>query len=399
MKRLTRMILPVLVLVLSATSSLAQEQQVRVATYNIKFLSTNVSNQGDRLAKLKQVIELLGADVIGLQEIADRDSLKLLFPPQDWNIIIDDDSGDNQDVAVVVRKPLTVIGFDASLDADDQHFLFPGAANNSHFPNRRDLLFVEVGLPNSADTFFVMVHHAKARSGGRTNTDPRREGAGREVVEVLKERFDDRKFILLGDFNDNPDDRSLNIMETGHPDAPGGPEEIDGPLLVNLAEPLCAAGHVSWGRNSGDIVGDRVNTIDPQSRHRNNDQRGTTQDSIFDILFDQLLIPGWMKNRFVPGSAKVFDNEVAMRGNDSNRASDHLPVLLTLFSAWTNLCPTATASESCRCYQIPKARTPVVSKSPSATSRKVQSTWLAGNSKTKPAINSRFQVRLRQGGG
>ena len=68
--------------------------------------------------------------------------------------------------------------------------------------------------------------------------------------------FDDRDFILVGDFNDNPDDRSLNILETGDPNAPGGPEGIDGPFLSNLTEPLMAAGHVSHGKGPVDIIGE-----------------------------------------------------------------------------------------------------------------------------------------------
>src|SRR5688572_22652298 len=111
-------------------SAIAQEQIVRVASYNIKFLSTEVTTQGDRQAKLQEVIRRLDADVIGLQEIADRTALGLIFPSSDWHIVIDDDSGDTQDVAVVVRKPLRVVGLPADLDADDQNFLFPGAANN-----------------------------------------------------------------------------------------------------------------------------------------------------------------------------------------------------------------------------------------------------------------------------
>lgn len=51
------------------TGAAAQEQIVRVASYNSKFLSTAVSSQGDRRAKLQEVITRLDADVIGLQEI------------------------------------------------------------------------------------------------------------------------------------------------------------------------------------------------------------------------------------------------------------------------------------------------------------------------------------------
>lgn len=301
------------------------QDRVRVATYNIKFLSTGVSSQGDRLAKLRTVIDHLDADVIGLQEIADRAALNLVFPSQDWHIIIDDDSGDDQDVAVVVRKPFQVVGINADLDADDNNFLFPGGTFNSPFPNRRDALAVEVQVPGQSETFVVIVIHAKARSGGRSATDQRRVGAARLLVESLKDKFSDKDFILLGDFNDNPDDQSMNILETGDPNASAGPEEIDGPFLINLVEPLLAAGHVSHGRTSADIAGDRVNTIDPLSRKRNNDLRGTNANT-GDILFDQLLIPVWMKTKYVQGSASVFDREVAVKGNTTTRASDHLPV-------------------------------------------------------------------------
>ena len=315
-----------LLLCLLPAAASAQEQTVRVASYNIRFLSTNVTSQGNRLEKLRNVVAALDADVIGLQEIADRAALALVFPPADWHIVIDDDSGDSQDVAVVVRKPFRVLGLTNDLDADDGHFLFPTSADNSSFPNRRDVLFVEVGLPSpSAETFFVLVNHWKARSEGRHTTEPRRVSAARALVGALRDRFDDRDYVVLGDFNDNPDDRSLNVLETGDSNAAGGAEEVDGPFLINLMEPLVAADHVSHGRTSGDVDGDRVETVDAGSRDRNNDARGTDVNT-GDILFDQLLIPVGMRGKYVSGSAKVFDREVAVRGNNNNRASDHLPV-------------------------------------------------------------------------
>lgn len=320
-----RLLIAASALLLFAADVLCQQRVVRAASYNIQFLSTNVSSQGDRLDKLREVVSRLDADVIGLQEIDNRAALALVFPPAEWHIVIDDDSTNNQDVALVVRRPFRVLGLPNDLDADDQHFLFPNPADNSFFPNRRDALFVEVGVPDSDETFFVIVNHLKARSEGRNTTEPRRVGAARDLVRVLRERFDDRDFFLLGDLNDNPDDRAMNILETGDFNALGGPEEVDGPFMINLMEPLVAAGHVSHGRTAADIVGDRINTVDPDSRRRNNDGRGTDRHT-GDILFDQLLIPISMGDRYVSGSAKVFDHAVALRGSSSNRASDHLPV-------------------------------------------------------------------------
>lgn len=302
--------------------SFAQEV-TRVATYNIKFFESDVATEGNRLDNLREVVSLLNADVIGLQEIRDREALELLFPPDEgWQIVIDDDSGDPQDVALVVKAPYRVKGMDSDLDADDAHFLFPDSEDNSHFPIRRDVLTVEVELPEGNGSFYVMVVHAKSRSGGRAATDPRRAGAARDMVEVLRRDFSDAPFVLLGDFNDNPDDESLNILETGNPNALPGPEEIEGPFLLNVTEPLVAEDRVSWGIDTDEIVGNQVNTVVPGSRKLNNDTRGT-RGRIAPILFDQILIPTWMATSYIPASAKIFDHPSSVR---QTQASDHLPV-------------------------------------------------------------------------
>ena len=212
--------------------------------------------------------------MIGLEEIADRAALKLVFPPDKWDILIDDESTDLQDLAIVVRHPFKIIGVNPSLNANDENFLFPGSQNDTLFPNRRDLLSAEVQIPDTTSTFFVIVDHAKSRLGGRAVTDPRREGAAAAIVQMLEQRFDEKDFVLLGDFNDNPDDRSMNIPETGNPATPGGAEENDGPFLMNLMDALVATDHVSWGRDAFDIVGHHINTIDAGSRQRNNIKRG-----------------------------------------------------------------------------------------------------------------------------
>ena len=104
-------------------------------------------------------------------------------------------TGDNQDVAIADKKPFAVLGVNADLDADDANFLFPGVANNPHFPNRRDLLFAEINVPGQNATFFVMVHHAKSRVGGRAVTDPLREGGARDILQILEHDFDERDYI------------------------------------------------------------------------------------------------------------------------------------------------------------------------------------------------------------
>jgi endonuclease/exonuclease/phosphatase family metal-dependent hydrolase len=348
--RLRTRIIPLVAIVLVFFGHVTAETAVRIATYNIKYLNSNVGDPnryGDRLAKLQEAIRLLEADVVALQEIDDRDALRTVFSANEWHLIIDDDSGENQDVAVAVRRTLNVPDFVDSLDADGNDFLFASETNN-YFPDRRDVLKVRVQDPTEPTEFCVLVVHAKSRYGGRADNDWRRVGAARRLIERIRADFDDVHFILLGDFNDNPDDRSLNILETGNADAPAGPEEIPGPFVINLTEPLCAAGHVSHGLKSNAIRADDntfINTVVATSREENNRLRGTNAHT-GKILFDQILIPAWMVDSYVDGSCRVFDYAVAVRGNSSTRASDHVPVYADF--VFVAEAPTAPTTEGLR---------------------------------------------------
>jgi endonuclease/exonuclease/phosphatase family metal-dependent hydrolase len=321
-RRLSEVLLSILLWAVLSGVVQAQEP-LRVATYNIRFLDADkLVNEGDRRDKLKFLIESLEADIMGLQEIKDRRALEAIFPSDKWQLVIDDESGDEQDLAVVVRRPLRVVR-PASLNAEDSDFLFSGA-DETFFPNRRDVLSVEVSV-SETETLTVLVTHAKSRLGGRAATDPRREGASARIVQVLERDFDEKNVILLGDFNDTPDDRSLNILETGDPNALGIHEDEPGSFLINLTEPLYAAGHVTFGRTSADVAAGRVRTTVPGARAFNNQERG--QDThTGDQMFDQLLIPVRMRDRHVPNSTAVFDLDVTTTGDERTRASDHLPV-------------------------------------------------------------------------
>jgi len=172
--------------------------------------------------------------------------------------------------------------------------------------------------------FWVLVHHAKSRAEGRGDTEARRAGAAARIAALLKERLAGQPLVLMGDFNDNPDDRALNILESGDP-AAARLEDERGPFLDNLTESLGADDQVSFGRNSGNVEGERMQTRAPGTRQHNFDQLRTKVHN-GDQLFDQLLVSPARGKAFRRGSVRVFDHPAAAWGNDRDRASDHLPV-------------------------------------------------------------------------
>ncbi|HIF9103190.1 TPA: hypothetical protein ACX6QA_000079 [Photobacterium damselae] len=59
-----------------------------------------------RVINYQMVVERLNADIVALQEVRDRYALERFFPAVKWDVIIDDDSTDDMNLAFAVRKGL-----------------------------------------------------------------------------------------------------------------------------------------------------------------------------------------------------------------------------------------------------------------------------------------------------
>ena len=240
-----------------------------------------------------------------------------IFPEDKWQILIDDQSNNGQDLAIAVRLPFKIVGSTANdIDAADADFLYPAdtQVNEKPFPDNRDVLFAKIAIPETDRTFVVMVHHAKSRLGGRDTTDPRRKLAAELIVSAIQTRFDGQDVILLGDMNDNPDDESMNILETGDASAAAGPDDVsDDTFLVNLTQPLLADDHVSWGLDRTKIIpGGKLETRVTGSRNKNNATRHQAGSSS-PILFDQILLSRESLDRYSVAKVMVFDDPVGRR--------------------------------------------------------------------------------------
>jgi len=156
-------------------------------------------------------------------------------------------------------------------------------------------------------------------------------GSSRILLEHLKGELKGRNVVLLGDFNDTPDDASMNILETGSPNAFGKMEDEPDEFMVNLCESLWARGMVTHGASDRrlDKKTGLINNVYPEARKRNDNTRGRDAGS-GPILFDQILVSKNLEGAVAGDAATIYRKPQALQGPGFNRPSDHLPVYVDL---------------------------------------------------------------------
>ena len=308
-----------------------QVPTMRVAAYNMEWFSEAANPE--RIANLRSVLANLRPDVISMEEIQSRKALDQVFGDE-WTIGIADLPDEDQEEAIAVRKPFRLVSSELVFTAKSLDYAFPGG---------RDVLRSVVETPEGARMTFYGVH-MKSRSGGRMKTDgQRQEGCG--LLAAYVHGRHERRAIVLGDFNDSPEDTSLAILETGDLMAKPG-DHAGGPLLRNPFEALYRADDVSFGLH--DLYrGGPVSPVVPLARSENERTRDVyyryPQDlRVTEVLMDQILVSPGLAADAVPG---IYAGADALRGTSGrtrkadgrteyavkgSMASDHVPVYLDL---------------------------------------------------------------------
>ena len=311
-------------------------QKVKIATYNTFFLDENISME--RKARLNTVIKNLNTDIIAFQEIEDLKALKNILP-DNYSIAMLDDPEEILEVALAIRSPFKII---------EKKYIFPGDSVDYFFPRTRDLL--QVKISGYGKNFVFLVHHTKSRRGGRMKTDIRRETASALIVEYIKNNLTDENVVLIGDFNDNPDDKSVNILEMGSTKVSGGIDKEEDVFLFNTTERLLDLDNCSYGLYYilESKPGNAYLSVVKGAREENNKWRNMKFNYYKDIkikaaLFDQILVSMNLKNKVI--EAGVYKGVDAVKGTKSKIkfvkgkiqytfrgtfASDHIPVWVVL---------------------------------------------------------------------
>ena len=182
----------------------------------------------------------------------------------------------------------------------------------------RDILLVSGLLDN--ELIHIIVNHWPSRRGGQIKSNPKREKAAyivRKIIDKITFDFPNTKIIVMGDFNDDPIDKSL---KTGL-NSVGKLQKIKDSLFYNPMEAMYKKGMNTLGYRDGINLFDQVlMNVHCVSFNKNYEEFKFYKAGIFNPNY---LITSKGKYKGYP--FRSFQNN-----NFSGGYSDHFPVYVYL---------------------------------------------------------------------
>lgn len=216
--------------------AVAQEETVRVATWNLENFFDRFDDpwrrdevtkpayvRESRLQRLAGQIQKLNPEILCLQEIENRfllqEFVSKYLPDSGYRVVLlEGNDTRGIDVALLSRLPVGAV-------TSYRHLRFQDEAGQEQY-FQRDLLRVTIGSPLHADVFVV---HLKSQRGGEA-ADTLRLAEAEQIAEILRsemQRNADYRAILAGDFNDQPDSPTLKAFyDIGLVDACDGSKQV-----------------------------------------------------------------------------------------------------------------------------------------------------------------------------
>lgn len=190
------------------------------------------------------------------------------------------------------------------------HKAFPSAASFE----TRNLLYVTLSDAKK-DTFHLFVNHWKSRSGGEKETEPKRLENARKlksIADSVMARHPNAYMIFMGDFNDEPGNRSLSeILGAIEPDKKPAPGRF-----YNLMYPHFLKGEGTLYYKDWDVFDQIIVSGNLLIKKR----KGATIQPPYAYIFK----PEWLLYKNKKG--EMLPNRTAGSREYFGGFSDHLPV-------------------------------------------------------------------------
>ena len=203
-------------------NSIAGKASFRIASYNVLNLFDKVDDPDKRdegtpakstasQAALADVMESSQADVIALQEV---ENLEILTQFRNENglkddypyvVLVEGNDGRGIDVALLSKHPIQNVE-----SHKDEVFPIKGQKDRGFL---RDLLQADIDIPEYGPVRFFLNHFASKRGGARADSMREAEAkAAREIIKRETKGFPGQRYVMMGDFNDTPDSKSVQTL-------------------------------------------------------------------------------------------------------------------------------------------------------------------------------------------
>ena len=176
-------------------------------------------NYEGKLAQLGKAIGGMGKDgphILGLAEIENETVVKELFEYNEANLrsyeVVHEESPDMRGIDVA-------LAYDPMVFAYLRHETIPFSLPDESQYTSRDILLVEGKI--GEETLYVFVNHWPSRRDGAPESEYKRVRAAelaRAKVDSILDLDPEANIILMGDFNDDPLDRSIDVTLMGEGD-------------------------------------------------------------------------------------------------------------------------------------------------------------------------------------
>lgn len=271
---------------------LGNDTLLDVACWNVEWLGDPGTNRGpsDETTQYNNVLALLNKtemDVFALEEISNPSTYNTLSLAliNKYDTYISDYS-QTQKTGIFWRKSMF------SLIASNTYNLPLNSTDNFAFASRPPLQICLKTLGGTkTDTLYFLVLHMKAQTesddAGRFESYTRRQNAANALKLYIETNLANKKYIVLGDWNDDLDVSIYNSLETPY-------KGLLNAKYTFPSQELTKAGKVSYAFSSN--------------------------------MIDHIMNSKTLDSFYYTNSAKVFDNADTYCSGFSYNTSDHFPV-------------------------------------------------------------------------
>ena len=280
----------------------------------------NYARYREKLTNIAKVIAAAGEwsppAIVGLCEIENENTLKDLTQRTGLQQLkykfIHYESPDARGVDVAL---LYLPDFFTPINSRPIKVKFPNSTSTT-----RDILYASGKIP-SGDTLHIFVNHFPSRLGGELESEERRIVAAsflRANVDSLFEKHKNAAIVIMGDFNDYPDNNSMlktlkaNIL-------PENIKEIEPQKLYNLAYKIHAEGKTGSYRHENEWG--MLDQIIVSAALLDNFLKIKVLSSTFRVF-----APNWLLQEDKNLGLRPFRTYIGMTFNGG--FSDHLPILV-----------------------------------------------------------------------